>query len=153
MASPRRLNPKTEAWLRQLTEPLVQAMLFEHAAPLTDRVASTSGFDAWFQAQGPRDGSGRSLREFDLHSRLFRYPVSYLVYSPAFDGLPERVRNYIYGRFLDILGGQDSHGDTAGHSAADRQAALQILTATKPEFARAAAAAGRTGEPASAKPL
>jgi hypothetical protein len=125
--------------MHQLTEPLVQAMLFANAAPLTDAVASTSGFDAWFQAQGPRDKAARSLRDLDLRTRLFKYPLSYLVYSPAFDGLPDYVRSYVYGRFADILSGRDPHSPFANLSAADRQAAMQILLATKPEFARAAA--------------
>jgi hypothetical protein len=140
VAAKNRLNPKTEAWMQKLTEPLVQAMLFANAASLTDTVASTSGFDAWFQAQGPRDKSGQSLRDLDLKTRLFKYPLSYLVYSPAFDGLPDYVRNYVYGRFADILSGRDAQGALSKLSAADRQAILEILTATKPEFARAAAA-------------
>jgi len=135
-----KMNPKTQVWMQQLTEPLVQAMLFANAAPLTDTVASTSGFDAWFQAQGPRDKAGRSLRELDLRTRLFKYPLSYLVYSPAFDGLPDYARNYVYGRFLDILSGRDAHGAFSKLSAADRKAVMEILTATKPEFARLAAA-------------
>ncbi|MGC1460014.1 MAG: hypothetical protein WA825_17185 [Steroidobacteraceae bacterium] len=134
-----RLNPKTEAWMQQLSEPLVQAMLFANAAPLTDTVASTSGFDTWFQAQGPRDKAGRSLRDLDLRTRLFKYPLSYLVYSPAFDELPDYVRDYVYGRFADILSGRDVHGPLSKLSAADRQAIMEILTATKPDFARFAA--------------
>jgi hypothetical protein len=139
VASRNRLNPKTQAWVQQLTEPLVQAMVFANAAPLTDTVASTSGFDTWFQAQGPRDPAGRSLRELDLRTRLFKYPLSYLVYSPAFDALPDYVRNYVYGRFKEILGGQDVHSTFSKLPAADRQAVLEILMATKPEFARSAA--------------
>ncbi len=138
-----RLNPKTEEWMQQLTEPLVQAMLFANAAPLTDTVASTSGFDAWFQAQGPRDKAGRSLRKLDLRTRLFKYPLSYLVYSPAFDELPDYVRDYVYGRFVDILSGRDVQGPFSTLSAADRKAIMEILTATKPDFARFAAARSR----------
>jgi hypothetical protein len=141
VASHHRMNPKTEAWVQTLTEPLVQAMLFANAVPITDAVASTSGFDGWFQAQGPRDKAGRSLRELDLKTRLFKYPLSYLVYSPAFDGLPDYVRSYVYGRFLDILSGRrDVHGSFSKLHAVDRQAITEILTATKPEFAHAAAA-------------
>jgi len=138
-ASRGRLNPKTEAWLQQLTEPLVQAMLLTNAAPLTGTIASTSGFDAWFQAQGPRDKAGRSLRELDLRTRLFKYPLSYLVYSSAFDGLPDYVRSYVYGRFVDILSRRHVQGTVSKFSAADRQAVLEILAATKPEFARSIA--------------
>jgi hypothetical protein len=140
VAARNRLNPQTQAWMQRLTEPLVQAMLFTKAVSLTDTVASSSGFDAWFQAQGPRDKAGRSLRELDLKTRLFKYPLSYLVYSPAFDGLPDYVRNYVYGRFTDILSRPDAPGEFPQLSAADRRAVMEILTATKPEFARSTAA-------------
>ncbi len=145
----RKLNPKTRAWMQQLTEPLVQAMLFANAAPLTDAVAGTSGFDKWFQARGPRDRGGRSLRELDLKTRLFKYPLSYLVYSPAFDGLPDYVRHYVYERFLEILSGPDAGAPFSKLTAADKQAVLEILTATKPEFADLAARGrgSRSGKP------
>ncbi|MEJ0007323.1 MAG: hypothetical protein WDM77_13390 [Steroidobacteraceae bacterium] len=62
------------------------------------------------------------------------------MYSPAFDGLPDYVRSYLYGRFVDILSGRSAHATGSKLSAADRKAVMEILTATKPEFARAAAA-------------
>jgi hypothetical protein len=70
---------------------------------------------------------------------LFKYPLSYLVYSPAFDGLPDYVRPHIYGRFVDILSGRDVQGTFSKLPVADRQAVTEILMATKPEFARTAA--------------
>ena len=69
-------------------EPLVKALLQVDAAPLPGKIAGNSGFDGWFQAQGPRDAQGRSLRELDLGTRLLRYPLSYMIYSAGFDGLP-----------------------------------------------------------------
>ena len=53
--------------------------------------------------RGPRDTKGRSLRDFDLKTRLFRYPCSYLIYSRAFDSLPGEVKDYIYERLWEIL--------------------------------------------------
>ena len=38
---------------------------------------------------GCGDVAGRSLRDFDLTTRLFKYPCSFLIYSPQFDGLPD----------------------------------------------------------------
>ncbi len=43
---------------------------------------------------------GRSLRDFDLHTRIFKYPCSYLIYSEAFDAIPEPAKEYIYGRVI-----------------------------------------------------
>jgi hypothetical protein len=64
-------------------------MLFVKEAPLTQPVSGTSGFAAEFSKQGTRDRKGRSLREIDLTRRLFRYPLSYLIYSESFDAMPQ----------------------------------------------------------------
>ena len=78
-----------------------------------------------------RDVKGRSLRDFDLHTHIFRYPCSYLIYSDAFDSLPEPAKGHVYHRLLQILSGQDQSPDFARLSPADRQAVLEILLATK----------------------
>src|SRR5690606_18560847 len=135
------VSPKTRTLVQKMTEPLVQAMLFVGAAPLEDRFESTSGYDRWFEARGPRDTAGRSLRELELETRLFKYPISYMVYSEAFDGLPDYAKTFIYERFLQILSGQDESAAYAHLSSGDRQAILEILTATKPDFAEFAARA------------
>jgi hypothetical protein len=113
-------------------EELVRYLLFADEAPLDDPVRGTSGFAEEFAARGPRDPKGRSLRDFDLRTRLFTYPCSYLIYSEAFDAIPDPARSYVYRRLLDVLTGRDTSGAFARLSAADRQAVLEILIATKP---------------------
>src|SRR5207302_2080468 len=82
--------------------------------------------------RGPRDKQGRSLRDFDLKKRLFRYPLSYMIYSPAFDGLPDVARDRVYKRLYDVLTGQVQTGRLAQMSAEDRRAVLEIVRDTKP---------------------
>jgi hypothetical protein len=67
--------------------------------------------------EGVRDSKGRSLRDFDLRSRIFRYPCSYLIYSESFDSLPEPAKSYVYHRLLEVLSGQDQSPDFAKLSA------------------------------------
>jgi hypothetical protein len=122
--------------LKAMLEPLVRAMLFANAATVTDRISSTSGFDRWFEAQGPRDGKGRSLRELDLRNRIFKYPLSYLIYSAGFEGLPECDKEYVYTRFAEVLSGRDRSAAFSHLSAGERQDLLEILASTKPEFAK-----------------
>ena len=98
--------------------------------PYTDTIRGNSGFDAWFQKQGIKDAQGRSLRDFDLHTRLFRYPLSYLVYTPAFNALPDYARDYVFGRFAAVLQGRDTSQPYAFMTATERRDTLQILTAT-----------------------
>jgi len=116
-------------------EQLVHYLLFANETPLAgiDRraVIGSSAFAKEFEARGVRDSSGRSLRDFDLSTRIFRYPCSYLIYSDAFDRLPDPARSYVYHRLLEILGGQDKSPDFSRLSAADRRAILEILLATK----------------------
>jgi hypothetical protein len=121
--------------VRSVAEPLVRALLFAKEAPLTDTVRGTTSFAQEFAARGPRDRQGRSLRELDLRRRLFRYPCSFLIYSDAFDALPDLAKDYVYRRLREVLTGQDTSAEFKHLSEADRKAALEILTETKPEFA------------------
>ena len=41
-----------------------------------------------------------------------RYPCSYMVYSAAFNALPEGARAAVYVRMWDILSGRDSARNT-----------------------------------------
>jgi hypothetical protein len=117
-----------------LTTPLLDSLFMAHEAPLSDVVSGTSGYAEWFQAQGPKAPDGRSLRELDLKTRTFRYPFSYLIYSPAVDALPEAVRLHLFSRIRAVL--QDAPG--APHypnlNADQRASIIAILRATKPEI-------------------
>ena len=113
---------------------VVDYMLFVDEAPLNG-IKGTSGFAERFGGLGPRDSMGRSLRDLDLQRRLFRYPCSYLIYSEAFDALPEVARSAVYARLLRVLSGQDTSAKYRHLSAPDRQAILEILRETKKDLA------------------
>jgi len=115
-------------------ERMVRGMLFAREAPLPGPVRGTAGFAEDFEAVGPFDEQGRSLRQFDLEKRLFRYPMSFLIYSDAFEVLPSFVKQTFYQRVAQILDGQDHTQEFAHLSEADRVAIREILEATKPEF-------------------
>ncbi|NNM31866.1 MAG: hypothetical protein HKO53_02315 [Gemmatimonadetes bacterium] len=136
--------PRPGARFRPITEPasgstldrLLRGILFADEVSLQAPVRGTSAFVDEFAALGPMDGAGRSLREFDLDTRLFRYPVSYLLYTPSFDALPGFARSYVYDGILEALT-MDRLPPEFGHLASsDRDAILAILKDTKPEFAR-----------------
>ena len=112
-------------------EEMIGYMLFVGEAKLKAPVAGVSTFTKTFVARGPRDSKGRSLRDFDLQTRLFRYPLSYMIYTAAFDGTPDVVRERVYRRLYEILTGQDKTRVFAGISPADRQAVLEIVLSTK----------------------
>jgi hypothetical protein len=122
---------------KQFEEPaeqLLRYLLFVNEAPLEDPVKGTSGFAEEFTARGPRDPRGRSLRDFDLRTRIFKYPCSYLIYSESFDDLPPPAKEYLYRRLLDVLSGREQSAEFAKLTTTDRRAILDILLATKPGF-------------------
>jgi hypothetical protein len=124
---------------------LVTYMLFADEAPLYDPVAGVSTFTKTFPQRGPRDHQGRSLRDFDLEKRLFKYPLSYMIYTKTFDSMPQPVRDRIYQRLFDVLSGKDQSPRFAKLSESDRTNVLAILRDTKPDlpvYFRPAAGAG-----------
>ncbi|MYD88562.1 MAG: hypothetical protein F4Y14_21855 [Acidobacteria bacterium] len=111
---------------------LVDYLLFVDEAPLPPGVAGGSGFSELFSARGPRDGRGRSLREISLDGRLFRYPCSYMIYTEAFDALPETALDAVYQRMWAVLSGEVTESPYDRLALADRQAIVEILRDTKP---------------------
>src|SRR5262249_33250110 len=110
---------------------LVDYFLFVDEAPIGSPIAGASSFAGKFEALGPHDHAGRSLRQLDLRSRLLRYPCSYMIYNEAFDVLPVEARDRIYARMARILSGKETDHRYARLSADDRQAVIEILRATK----------------------
>ena len=109
-------------------------MLFVEESPLPNPIKGSSRFSETFAAQGPRDRQGRSLRQFDLQTRIFRYPLSYMVYSPSFDQLPGPLRVAAVERLRSILEGQISDPQYRHLTSVVRRDILSILTATKPDL-------------------
>ena len=129
------LSPEARSRIEEAADSLVRAMLFVGEVPLTSPIDGTSGFTDHFASRGPLDSEGQSLRQLDLSRRLFRYPLSYLVYSDAFQGLPEIARHPVYRRLWEVLGGADRSPAFAHLSDADRGAILEILEETESRFA------------------
>jgi hypothetical protein len=115
-------------------EALVGYMLFTDEAKLYDSIEGVSTFTKTFAERGPRDHQGRSLRDFDLKTRMFRYPLSYMIYSEAFDALPAGVRDRVYQRLYDVLSGKDAAPKFARLSSEDRSAILAIVRDTKKDL-------------------
>lgn len=119
-------------YLKSASEAFLKYLLFTEEAPLTSAVRGNPEFARAFASNGPRDAKGRSLRDFDLETRLFKYPCSYLIYSTAFDHLPREMKRHLYQRLWDILNAKDSSAEFQALSGDSRQAILEILRETKP---------------------
>jgi hypothetical protein len=125
------LTESTKRRIDSAAAEFVDYMLFADEAVLTEPIAGGSGFTKVFASSGPRDQKGRSLRDLDLTKRLFKYPCSYMIYSEAFDNMPEVARDRIYRGLWEVLSGTDKSAKFARLSTEDRKAILEILRQTK----------------------
>ena len=116
---------------QRIVEEIVRYMLFVDEAAMGGPIEGVSSFHRTFPDRGPRDQHGRSFRDFDLRTRLFRYPLSYMIYSPLFDDLPPPVLSSVYERLFEILTGEPANDQFDRLSAKDRNAILEILIETK----------------------
>ena len=136
-AKPDSIPEATRQQYQKPAEQLLRYLLFADEVPLEGQVhivndRGDSGYAEEFAARGPRDAQGRSLRDFDLRTRIFKYPCSYLIYNEAFDSLPTQAREYVYHRLFEVLTGRDQSPAFARLSGDTRRAILEILLATKP---------------------
>ena len=113
-------------------EILASQVFLSGEAPLTAPLRGTSGFAEQFAQQGPFDRRGRSLRQFDLEKRIFRYPMTFLVYSDSFTRLPPIVLEKFQRRVRQVL--TTDVKDYAHLSASDKQAIREILDDTRPAW-------------------
>lgn len=125
-------SESTRRIVKSVGDALVNYMIFAEEATLEGPIRGTANFVADFAAQGPRDSQGRSLRDFDLESRLFKYPLSYLIYSPQFDALPRPVLDHVYQRLWNILTGAEPTPDLLYLTNNTCRAIREILIETKP---------------------
>lgn len=112
---------------------LVQALFFDDEARLTAEVRGTTSFVQDFAQRGPRDSQGRSLRDFDLNRRLFRYPLSFLIYSDGIRALPPLAKREVFSLIAAAL--RDEPRSPLAHPLEPevREAIRGILSETMPE--------------------
>jgi hypothetical protein len=120
--------------LKSKVDSFLQYALFTEEAPITNAVKGSPAFVKEFEGRGPADSKGRSLRQFDLNTRLFKYPCSFLIYSEQFDALQPQIKEMIYKRLFEILTGAEKSAKFQMLTASDRTAILEILRETKKDL-------------------
>jgi hypothetical protein len=55
-----------------------------------------------------------------------------MIYTPAFDGLPQAAKDAVYGRLWEVLSGREAGARYRQLTLQDRQAIVSILRETKP---------------------
>lgn len=118
--------------LDRLNEATIQAfidyVLMTEEAPLPGPVVSSGLFAAEYQQQGIRDPRGRSLRDLDLQTRLFRYRLSPMLTGGPFQKFPTRLRESL----LDQIDAKLAESGDA-EAVVTREVARATVPGWKPE--------------------
>ena len=122
--------------LRMIAKEVVDRLLFCNEFSLTSPIRGSGDFEKEFLERGPADASGRSLREFDMRTRMFKYPLSYLIYSQAFDALQPVLRHEISQQLQQILDGENQADEYSHLTMELRSQIREIVRATKPDLLR-----------------
>ena len=118
-------------YMKTQVESLVRYLVFAEEAPLNAAILPDPEFTEAFSKNALKDSKGRSLRDFDLEKRLFKYPCSFLIYSEAFERMPEEMRQLILKRLLEVLTTENPGKDYETLSSKDKRDTLEILLETK----------------------
>jgi hypothetical protein len=114
---------------------IVEHLLFRDEIELPEGgIKGASDFEKGFRRNRKEDAQSRSLKDFDLKTRLFKYRCSYMIYSEAFDILPEMLKRAVYQKLFEILESTELPARFAHLSADERSTIREILLATKPEI-------------------
>lgn len=128
---PRDAKQESQLNIKHSAKKVVDYMLFVDEAPLTSEVGPSTEFVREFAARGPMDQNGRSLRAFNLKTRLFQYPCSYMIHSSAFDALEASLREQIYLQLWNVLSKKDQSDEYVHLNDEVRGSILSILRETK----------------------
>ena len=91
---------------------LARYILFvEEAALPAGGITGDAKFREDFLKNRKAGRSGASLKDFDLKRRIFKYPVSYMIYTPMFEALPEVVKKGVMRELRAGLRDGNGNGD------------------------------------------
>lgn len=120
---------------RNQAEKILRHLLFRDEFTWPDGgIQGDPEFQTAFQRTAKRDGAGRSLKDFQLKDRLFRYRCSYMIYSAAFADLPAPLKSMVLDRLLEVLDGRDRSGEFAYLTSFQRESIKDILRDTLPDL-------------------
>jgi len=122
-ASDKNLTARIDSFVRY-------ALFADEAALPPGGFEGDADFRRDFADAGRKDLKGRSLRDFDLKTRMFRYRCSYMIDSAQFRGIPAPLRDRIFARMRQAL--DPSVPDPAyGYlGVAEKTAIVEILRGT-----------------------
>lgn len=109
---------------------IVEHLLFCEEVPLTDPIVGSEAFQSAFRANRREDTKGRSLKDFDLQTRLFKYRCSYMIYANAFEQMPDALRHAVIEKLRNVLTEHDPDPAYDHLSTRERRIIYRILVNT-----------------------
>jgi hypothetical protein len=97
------VSESTGRRIASVGDALIAGLLFAEEYELESPIKGSSGFAEEFSARGPFDSKHRSFYQLDLNKHLFRFPISYMILSKHFDGLPEPIMSYVQIQLRKLL--------------------------------------------------
>lgn len=127
-----RLTASQETTLERQARDLVRYLLFADEAPLPPGgVAGDGAFkEAFLQDRKRVHGSGESLKDLDLRTRLLKHRCSYMIYSPIFSGMPSDMKDRVYRELKRALTSAGSNGEYSYLGSEEARAIQRILRGT-----------------------
>lgn len=110
---------------------LIRYLLFADEVPLPPGgIEGDVGFRADFLRGRRQAANGSSLRDFDLHTRLFKHRCSFMIYSAVFQGLPKAMKERACRRLGEALRAENPDPEFAYLPSAEKAALRTILKET-----------------------
>lgn len=108
-------------------EDVLDALLFKDEATLPEGgIEGDGAFEAAFARNARRSPDGRSLRDFQLHTRLFKYRCSYMIHSQTFAHLEASLKKTVLDRLATVLEGRDG-SDRYAHLGESERRHIRVL--------------------------
>ena len=115
-------------------EDVVDALLFKDEAALPEGGIEGHGeFQAAFEKNAPRTAEGRSLKDMQLLTRLFKYRCSYTIYGITFQNLMPQLKKTVFERLTEALEGKAKLNRYDYLGERERKNIMSILAATLPD--------------------
>ena len=115
-------------------EDVVDALLFKDEATLPEGgIEGDPAFQSAFTRNAMPSSEGRSLKDFQLLNRLFKYRCSYMIYSLTFKSLTPPLKETVLANLWEALDGSDPEGRYAYLSISEKKNIQRILAETLPD--------------------
>jgi len=129
------LNGVNQRMFDSEVENVVRTLLFADEFLMeNDGPEGATGFLEAFKKNAQPNSEGRSLKDFRLYERLFKYRCSYAIYSSPFDHLPTSMKSRVIRRLHQVLTSPEVPEGFEYLSDTGRERTAQILSETLQEW-------------------